>query len=68
MNLFIGASSCETIPNKYIDDCTILLEELLKNNDLVFGAYDKGLMGVAYKAAKKNKRGKAKFSQFIMKN
>ena len=56
MNLFIGASSCETIPNKYIDDCTILLEELLKNNDLVFGAYDKGLMGVAYKAAKKNNR------------
>ena len=56
MKLFIGASSSETIPEKYVEDCTKLLEILLKDNDLVFGAYDKGLMGISYNIAKKNNR------------
>ncbi len=56
MRLFIGASSAENIKGEYIEDCTKLLEVLLKNNDLVFGAYDKGLMGVSYNIAKKNNR------------
>ena len=56
MKLFIGSSSCENIPQEYVDDCTNLLEVLLKDNDLVFGAYNKGLMGISYEIAKKNKR------------
>lgn len=56
MRLFIGSSSSETIPEKYIKDCTKLIEVLLKDNDLVFGAYNKGLMGISYKTAKKNNR------------
>ena len=56
MKLFIGASSSENISKEYIEDCTNLLEVLLKENDLVFGAYDKGLMKVSYDIAKKNKR------------
>ena len=56
MKLFIGASSSEKIDKKYIEDCTKLLEILLKENDLVFGAYNKGLMGISYDIAKKNKK------------
>ena len=46
----------EDMNNKYIEDCTKLLEEVLKDNDLVFGGYGKGLMGVSYNIAKKNSR------------
>ncbi len=56
MKLFIGASSSDNIPNEIITDCSQLLEDILKENDLVFGAYDKGLMGISYRIAKKNKR------------
>ena len=56
MRLFIGCSSNENMPKEYVDDCTNLLEVVLKDNDLVFGAYDKGLMGVSYRIAKKNNR------------
>ena len=56
MRIFVGASSIEEIDNKYVEDCTKLLEEILKDNDLVFGAYSKGLMGVSYNIAKKNNR------------
>ena len=56
MKLFIGASGSENIPKEYIDDCTNLLEVLLKENDLIFGAYNKGLMGISYDIAKKNNR------------
>jgi len=56
MKLFIGASSSDNISNEIITDCSQLLEDILKENDLVFGAYDKGLMGISYRIAKKNKR------------
>ena len=56
MKIFVGASSSENMPKLYIEDCKKLLEELLKSNDLVFGAYNKGLMGISYEIAKKNKR------------
>ena len=56
MKIFIGASSSENMPKEYVEDCTNLLEELLKTNDLVFGAYNKGLMKISYDIAKKNKR------------
>ncbi len=53
MKLFIGCSSSDEIDKKYMDDCINYLHHLLKNNDLVFGAYDKGLMKVCYDLAKK---------------
>lgn len=57
MKIFIGCSSREGIPNKYFNDCNNLLEELFKNeNDLVFGAYNKGLMALCYDKAKKYDR------------
>ena len=56
MKLFIGTSSCENIPEEITKDCTQLLEILLKDNDLVFGAYNKGLMGISYEIAKKNNK------------
>ena len=56
MKIFVGASSSENIPNEYISDCKIVLEELLRTNDLVFGAYNKGLMMTSYEIAKKNNR------------
>ena len=56
MKLFIGASSSDNTSNEIFTDCSQLLEDILKENDLVFGAYDKGLMGISYRIAKKNKR------------
>ena len=56
MKLFIGCSSSNEIDSNYILDCKIYLEELLKENDLVFGAYDAGLMGVSYNIAHNNER------------
>lgn len=48
MKLFIGCSSSNDIPTEYFEDCKVLLEELMKENDLVFGACNSGLMGLAY--------------------
>ena len=51
MKLFIGCSSSNDIPTEYFEDSKILLEELMKENDLVFGACTTGLMGLAYNIA-----------------
>lgn len=52
MRIFVGCSSRDNIPSKYYDNCIILLDKLFSNNyDLVFGACNKGLMGLAYNAA-----------------
>lgn len=57
MKLFIACSSREEIDKKYIEDCEELLEELFKkDNELVFGAYNKGLMNSSYQKALKYKR------------
>lgn len=57
MRLFIGCSSSDDISKSYFDDCSKYLEELFKiDNDLVFGAYNKGLMGLAYQKAIKYER------------
>ena len=52
MRLFIGCSSSNDIPHKYIIDCEKYLGELLVNNDIVFGACPSGLMGVSYRITK----------------
>ena len=56
MKLFIGCSSSSYIPTEYFDDCKALLEELMKTNDLVFGACNSGLMGLAYNIALESNR------------
>lgn len=56
MNLFIGCSSSNNISKEYFDDCKLLLEELMKENDLVFGACNSGLMGLAYNTTLKSNR------------
>ena len=57
MKLFIGCSSSDKLDKIYYDDCNKYLEELfIEDNDLVFGAYNKGLMNLSYEIAKKYKR------------
>ena len=56
MKIFVACSSSNDIPEKYIEDCKKYLSILLKENDLVFGAYNEGLMKIAYEIALKNKR------------
>lgn len=56
MKLFVGCSSSNDIPLKYIDDCKNYLTKLLKDNDLVFGAYNSGIMKISYDIAKKMNR------------
>lgn len=56
MNLFIGCSMNDKIDEKIKKTSKKLFDEIFKNNDLVFGACDSGLMGEAYKSALKNKR------------
>ena len=55
MRLFIGCSSSENIDRKYYDDCKLFLEDLfLSEHDLVFGACDRGIMGLSYNIAMNN--------------
>ena len=56
MNLFIACSSSNNIDSKYLEDSYLLLKELLKDNDLVYGAYNNGIMKVAYDLAKSYNR------------
>ena len=56
MLLCIACSAEDTVPKKYIKDCKKVLEEIMRENDLIFGASNCGIMGIAYRAAKKNKR------------
>ena len=58
MNLFIGCSSKTDIDKKYIDDCYDLIKMIAKvpNVDLVYGAYNRGLMGLCYSEFKKNNK------------
>lgn len=56
MKLFIGCSSSNDIDSIYFVKCKEYLDGLFKDNDLVFGASDTGLMGLSYDIAKKNGR------------
>ena len=57
MKLLIACSSREDIPSKYFEDCREYLEGLFKlDNDLVFGAYNKGLMRLSHEIALKYSR------------
>lgn len=57
MNIAIFCSSSEEINKKYIESSRNVLESLFeRNNNLVFGTYSKGIMGLSYRIAKENKR------------
>ena len=56
MLLYIGCSANNDISAEIIKDCENLLNKVLKENDLIFGAYNQGLMGLSYEIAKKNNR------------
>lgn len=56
MKLFIGCSSSNDIDSKYLDDSYLLLNEILKDNDLVYGAYNNGIMKIAYSLAHHHNR------------
>lgn len=55
MKIFIGCSSSSDIPNKYQEDCQKLLKEIFtRDYDLVYGAYNQGLMNYCYQFARNN--------------
>ena len=54
MKIFIGCGSSNEIPSQYFSDCKVLIDTLLKSNDLVYGGYNEGLMGICYNTAKEN--------------
>ena len=56
MKLFIGGSASDDIATNYLEDCEKLLDTVLEENDLVFGVGHKGIMGLAYRIAKKKHR------------
>lgn len=55
MKIFIGCSSRNDIPEIYFNDCNNFLNELFKDNDLVFGAFYGGLMGLSHDITLNNK-------------
>lgn len=57
MKLFIACSSSDDISEYYFIECEKYLEEIFQeDHDLVFGAYNKGLMRVSYEIALKYNR------------
>ena len=52
MNIFIGCSASDDIDALYYDDTRELLNVLMRDNNLVFGACHSGLMGVAHDITK----------------
>lgn len=56
MLVFIATTSYDEIPQKYLDDCKEILDDILSDNDLIFGACRRGIMGLAYNSAKTNHR------------
>ena len=54
MKIFVGSSSHNDIPQKYLKNN--YLKKILKGNDLVFGASKDGLMGQTYNIAKENNK------------
>ena len=52
MNIFVGCSASDDIDKAYYDDTRELLNVLMRDNNLVFGACHSGLMGVAHDITK----------------
>lgn len=56
MNVFIGCSSKEDIDNSYFIKSKYIIDYLSDNNDLVYGGFNEGLMGLSYDIFKRNNR------------
>ena len=57
MNIAVCCSSSNDISRKYLKNSKKLLRLVFKrDNDLVFGAMNSGIMGIAYRIAKQNNR------------
>lgn len=57
MKIFVGCSSAVDLSKDYYDDSYLISSLLAKNGyDLVFGCYDKGIMGSVYKGFLDNNR------------
>ena len=56
MKIFIGSSSSDEINDEYKIVTQYLTEELSKENDLVFGSTNRGLMGICYNSFLNNNR------------
>ena len=56
MKIFISCSSSEEINDEYKIVTKYLTEELSKENELVFGCANRGLMGICYNSFKNNNR------------
>ena len=56
MKIFISCSSSEEINEEYKIVSKYLINEISKDNDLVFGCTDRGLMGICYNAFLENNR------------
>ena len=56
MKIFISCSSSDEIKEEYKIVSKYLIEELSKDNDLVFGCTNRGLMGLCYNSFLKNNR------------
>lgn len=56
MKIFISCSSSDEINDEYKVVSKYLIEEISKDNDLVFGCANRGLMGISYNAFLNNKR------------
>lgn len=57
MKIAVCCSSSNEINREYLETSKLSLERVFKrNNDLIFGAMDSGIMGVAYRVAKRNNR------------
>ena len=57
MKIAVCCSSSNDIDKRYLESSKTLLEKIFeRENDLVFGATNNGIMGLAYKTAKKYNR------------
>ena len=56
MNIFVSCSSSDKISDEYKVVTRFLMENISKDNDLVFGCANRGLMGICYNEFLKNNR------------
>ena len=56
MKIFIGCSSSDEVSDEYKVVTKYLAECISKDNDLVFGCANRGLMGICYNEFLNNKR------------
>lgn len=56
MKIFISCSSQDSIEDVYKEKTLDLVKEISRENDLVFGSSNTGLMGICYKEFRKNNR------------